>query len=177
MTAENFDHVSRLRGNPTKGYTCLLGALDLISDIEIVPAQMYEWYDEEVMRLRDSPDSHDCRATFHTVATNLGKSSLKNVSFLSVSTEEQLGKVLGKALQGGRRPLMYVQESHVVGLRPHEDNRWTLHGTWGPWPTNKDESLGVPEVFDVLYPASRYVSHGKSYKAANMIVFPPEPKH
>lgn len=175
MTKENYQNIKKLRDTPASGNVCLPAALDIISEHESMPVSIYEKYNEEYLRLNQTPNRHDIKSLYRDVLLGLGGVGLRNFRVHAIDSKNGLAKVLDNARQGGRRPLIYVTPRHVVGVKPEEDETWTLHGTWGPYPTNTGEAITYEEMFP-LVTAPHITIDNKSYKMANVFVFPSENK-
>lgn len=148
--------------------TCLVAALQGISDKNELPDEIYHEYEEAFWKQHfEGANSKNSRIMIKKVLEAAGGSSYKGFSEKRARNAQECKNILDNARKGGRRVIIYTLSGHVVGLRPISGG-WKMVGSWTPIPGST--VLTSLQVFKHLYIPTRKA--GKS--CSNIISINPE---
>jgi len=143
--------------------TCLVAALDCQIKHDI-PYYVYAKYKQAyIYQCHYGPNKQNTKNAYHMVLKAVtGSTSNKNFIGKMAKSPEQTAKILNNAKQGGKKIIIWVGPTHVVGLC-YTRNGWKMVGNDLPC----IEELSAEGVFRYLHKARRHNKYRENIYLVN----------
>lgn len=146
--------------------TCLPAALDCLFYDKALPVGAYPRYEDAYWEQQEKGSSRRrTRKAFKQLMRAAGGGSFKRLKAVRATNPSQCVRWLGK-WRRSQRIVVYVEDLHVVGLRPVSGG-FRMVGTWLPRGVSTHDVFNPSEIFTYLAQPARY----KGKKLANMLAF------